>query len=651
MKKVFTLALVLLVALAGYSQVRQVSYKDAEKKVATMQKTNGMETLENVQIEPNMTRTEAELDYSTYDWQTNAGQITRTITWPDGIANFAYTWASNNSYSDRGTCIATYDSEKDEWFPLGGRIENERTGFGSIARYKENGIVVAAHTADNLGIYIVEDKDNMTPNSTSVALYTNDPDFTHPSVMTSGTERDIIHVAAAKFQAWEDNVYEPIRYWRSSDGGQTWDKERVELPFTTPEYGVNWGTNTYYWMETTEDNRIALVINNTWSDGMVIYSDDNGETWERKVFYHHPDPFGTYPDSGWGFGVPRWTSCQWNANGELCMAYEWNGTNGVATDENGGYFPGMGGVAYWSEFLPFQGEANPSYGYGYDPTNPMPPTHGQPFIIDSAYIYEDLYASQWYWSNANHEMWPEYFGCLTTLDDDGFWEDPYEATEWNIDVSQSLNDLHGHYNCGVCAMPILCMVPGTGGNDMVAVWMMMDENNMDGDRFYFKLYANYSGDGGLTWSHLEPLTNDFMFSNTEFTYPQATVIGTTLVVVAQADGSPGTYVQGEEGSSQNAADNYYQGMTFELNDLFPNEGVGVGEVSHNTHMSLYPNPAVNQLQVVLSQNADIVIYNIMGQNVMSVKGNAGLNSVNISDLKAGVYFVNAGNDTQKLIVK
>ena len=92
-------------------------------------------------------------------------------------------------------------------------------------------------------------------------------------------------------------------------------------------------------------------------------------------------------------------------------------------------------------------------------------------------------------------------------------------------------------------------------------------------------------------------------------------------------------------------------MTFELDELFPNAGVGVPEVNHNTHMSVYPNPAVNQLQVVLSQNADIVIYNMMGQSVMSVKGNAGVNSVNISELTAGVYFVNAGNDTQKLIVK
>ena len=60
------------------------------------------------------------------------------------------------------------------------------------------------------------------------------------------------------------------------------------LPYIE-EFGSDWGSNDYYWMETTEDNCLSLVVNSAWSDGMVIYSYDNGETWERKVFYHHPD--------------------------------------------------------------------------------------------------------------------------------------------------------------------------------------------------------------------------------------------------------------------------------------------------------------------------------------------------------------------------
>ncbi|MBQ1584085.1 MAG: hypothetical protein II078_03375, partial [Muribaculaceae bacterium] len=125
------------------------------RKVSTMQVTKGMETFENVQIEPNMTRTDGELDYTVYDWQSNQGARTWTIVWPDNKINFAYTMATDpTSYADRGTGIGTYDYNNDEWIPLGGRIESEKTGFGSIARYKENGIVIAAHTSTNTGIYI-----------------------------------------------------------------------------------------------------------------------------------------------------------------------------------------------------------------------------------------------------------------------------------------------------------------------------------------------------------------------------------------------------------------------------------------------------------------------------------------------------------------
>ena len=107
MKKLFTLALVLLVATAGYSQVRKVSKNDTKNKVATMQVSKGMESFENVQSEPNMTRTDGELDYSTYDWQSNCGARTWTIQWPDGKINFAYTQASDNSFATRGTGIGT----------------------------------------------------------------------------------------------------------------------------------------------------------------------------------------------------------------------------------------------------------------------------------------------------------------------------------------------------------------------------------------------------------------------------------------------------------------------------------------------------------------------------------------------------------------
>ena len=636
MKKLFTLALVLLVATAGYSQVR-MSKNDVMKKSAIQYVTRGMESFENVQSEPNMTRSDGELDYTTYDWQSNAGPRTWTIQWPDNKINFAYTMATDDAFSDRGTGIGTYDYNTDEWTPLWGRIESERTGFGSIARYKENGIVIAAHTSTECCVYILEDRNGLAdaqgtlPRALTLSA-DNDPAW--PAVMTSGANRDIIHVLATG--SGDNNIY----YYRSSDG-MTWDKENVVLPYFTSEYGSGWGSNIAYWMETTEDNCLAYVVNNAWSDCMVCYSYDDGETWERKVFWHHPGINVTYDDSKLAFCYPRWTSCHWGLNGELCMAYEFNGSTGEPG--SGSYYPGVGGVAFWSETLPYHGESQPLY--GVDPTNPMPPMPGQPFIMDSAYLNSDILSSLWIYSETTHEMWPEYFGYVTPLDGQGNPEDPYTATEFNIEDFQ----LHGKYNCGISAMPALCLLPGCDGWDMVAVWSAMDENNQDGHgNHYFKLFASYSGDAGHTWSPQVQLTKGFDFQQSECVYTQAAVVGTTLVVASQQDFETGTFVQSDDDDS---SDNCYFGLTFELNDLFPEAGVGVAEVSHNTHMTVYPNPAVDQLNVTLSQNADIEIYNVMGQKVMTFEGHAGANTISLNGLTSGVYVISAGSDVQKFIVK
>jgi len=639
MKKLFTLALVLMVTVAGFSQIKGVSMKDDMRKVATMKKAPRMEALTNVQSQSNMVRFDygsGELDYTTYDWQSNDAQRTWTIVWPDGKVSFGYTMATNDAFGDRGTGIGTYDSNTDEWIPCEGRVEPEKTGFGSIARYKENSIIVAAHTANEMGVYLVEDKDNITPECAKLQSHlenSNEP--TWPAVMTSGANRDIVHVVAL---GYNDNM---IYYFRSQDGGITWDKENVTLPYLTSEYGGDWNSNCYYWMETTDDNCLALVINNAWSDGMVLYSYDNGETWERKVYYKHPGPNTDMTDHMVAY--PRWVSAQWGRGGELCLAYEFNGTTG--TPGSGSYYPSIGGVSYWSESMPYRSTEYAQF--GYDPNNANAPVNGQPFVMDSAYVYQDIYASWPLFSDGTHQdgMLPEYFGYLCALTDDGEFESWDVATEWNIDD----RGLHGSYNGGCVCMPVLCILPGTGGWDMVAIYSMMDENHTDeAANFYFKLFGAYSGDGGMTWTDPVHITNDFMLTYNEYVYNQATVIGQTLVIASQVDGMTGTFVQSDD---TDAFDNYYQGLTFDLNDLFPNANVGVQEIEHNNYISVYPNPAVDQLNITLNKNAEVTVYNIMGQAVMTMEGRAGVNTLDISNLTSGIYFINAGNDTQKFIVK
>lgn len=643
MKKLFTLAIALLVAFAGYSQVRQTISKDF--KAASMKKAARMEaSFENVQSQPNMTRTEGELDYTTYDWQSNAAARTWTINWPDGKVSFAYTIASDESFSDRGTGIGTYDPVADEWIHCDSRVEPVKTGFGTIARYGENGIVVAAHTASQCGIWLVEDKDNITPEcATFVSWFDPTYDPCWPNVMTSGPNHDIIHVVNTAYGAdgqalsvpGAEGVNNPLIYFRSKDGGVTWDKQNVILPYMGTEGGLDWGSNVAYWMQTTEDNCLALIVSNAWSDCFALVSYDDGDTWEKKTFWHHPGITTTYDT--W-FMYPRWTSAQWGVDGELCLAFEFNGSTGEPG--SGKYYPALGGVGFWSENLPYAGDGHVYDTWGGDPTNPVPPVPGQPFIMDSAYIYNDIYAAWPRWSDQTYDN-PYYFGYVYPMGEDGEVESWEEAQEMLIEDYS----LHGAYNSGCSAMPALAKMSEF---DLVTVWSAMDESVTDGNgNFYYKLFASYSGDGGRTWSTPKHLTNNFMWQYSECVYVQASVVGNTLVVAAMLDGTTGTFVQSDDDDS---ADNLYQGLTFDLNELFPDAGVNVPE-NNTVKMNIYPNPAFDQLNVNLSQGADIVIFNVMGQAVRTVEGHVGANTVDLSGLTSGVYFVNAGQNTQKFIVK
>ena len=560
-KKALSVSLFVLLIIAGTMNMNAQEFNRVSRDALiqsdqqqVLSRDNGDNTRQVVNSSPRTMRSNGELDYTTYDWQSNAGAITRTIVWPDGKINFAYTMATSASYSDRGTGIGTYDAVNDQWIPSGGRVENEKTGFGSIARYGQNGIVVAAHTAMQCGIYIIDDKDNIIDNSIPVAsILDNTYEPTWPNVMTSGPNRNIIHVVATAYDhvmiPGMENVNQPILYFRSQDGGMTWDIQNFILPFMDANYGLSWGSNVCYWMETTDDNCLALVVNNPWSDGMVIYSYDNGDTWERKVFYKHPNPFGTFENM---FLYPRWTSCQWDSQHHLHVLYEFGGRSGEPSSTQ--YYFDIGGVAYWNEAMPYNENGTTQSAI---PGNLIP---GQPFVMDSAYLYQDVYASWWHWPEPSHEMWPEYVGYLPALTDDGEWEDPYQAVSFNIDDLTK----HGNYSSGVCAFPILCKVPDT--DDLIAVWCAMDENNTDdNDNYYYKLFASYSYDGGNHWTDMVHLTNSSYFQSKECVYPQATVVNNRLVIACQMDGATGTYVQSDD---IDAYDNYYQGLTFDLGELF-----------------------------------------------------------------------------------
>ncbi|MES2380352.1 MAG: T9SS type A sorting domain-containing protein [Bacteroidota bacterium] len=93
-----------------------------------------------------------------------------------------------------------------------------------------------------------------------------------------------------------------------------------------------------------------------------------------------------------------------------------------------------------------------------------------------------------------------------------------------------------------------------------------------------------------------------------------------------------------------------------LFDDIKTNGVGVKSVTANT-LKLYPNPTNGKVNIEFSNNIlrNIEIIDLSGKTMKELVSSQTMNSVDVSDLKQGIYFVKAytdnGTSTQKLIIE
>ena len=633
MKKIFTLALVMAMAMTSFAQVKS-SKVIKNMKAEKIQTYTGLENIEANYVASTrsiMTAPEEEeLSQSFYDWQSNSGARNFTAVWPDGFAVMCYTQATSTTFSDRGTGLAIWDPAVGSWEFTDTRVEGVKTGFGSIARYGENGLVVAAHCASDLRIFIVEDfrQGNRDFGQGIILPMATGVDGTHPAVQCSGENLDIIHILAANFQNEQPYYNEAIFYWRYENGQFT--KSCELLPNLDADHVADGGTNNYYFMNCNPatPNRVAFVLNDAWSDGKAVVSEDNGETWTDRVFYQHPGIHETY--ESWYF-YPRWTNAEFDANDNLHVVYEYNGCTGEAG--SGSYYPAIGGIGYWSEVLPKNAMCLGGIG-----------EVGQPFIMDSTYLMQDIYESEWYWSDANHDPLPEYIGELEVVDNDGNVL-PRESTEGNWPNNELWGE-HGKYNCGKAGFATMHM----DGDRIFAFWSMIagDSETMywDGTCHKFRLFGNMSADGGQTWEGTQQIITDVMAMYGEMVYCQvipyvySDADGDYLWLCYQYDEQAGTYVQEDETVYD---DNFYHAVKVHVNYF----GVDENPMTVATTMNVYPNPAQGSFKVELNSAANVNIFNTVGQLVKTYNN---VTEVNVN-LESGIYFVNAGNQTMKVVVK
>jgi hypothetical protein len=81
--------------------------------------------------------------------------------------------------------------------------------------------------------------------------------------------------------------------------------------------------------------------------------------------------------------------------------------------------------------------------------------------------------------------------------------------------------------------------------------------------------------------------------------------------------------------------------------------VGDPAVSNDHSISVYPNPASNQIQVSATgeSNRLVQIYSSLGQIVRSVKlDQSGNSNIDVSDLKKGIYLFKIGTFNEKILI-
>lgn len=112
----------------------------------------------------------------------------------------------------------------------------------------------------------------------------------------------------------------------------------------------------------------------------------------------------------------------------------------------------------------------------------------------------------------------------------------------------------------------------------------------------------------------QPTPSTFVFDSVGTTLPDFCP-STYLITLSDANGCTDT-------------------LTFTLTE------VGISEVNNNISINLYPNPTSQTLAINTSEIlTGVEVYNVMGQQVVSIAGNA--TQIDVTTLPAGTYYLNA----------
>ena len=313
--------------------------------------------------------TEIVLGETTYDLQTNAAMQDRIHNHGGGNLSAVWTYSTSGDIgaADRGTGYTNFNTTTTAPTQPTARIEDAKTGWPNIDMVNGKEISMA-HNIPNSSLTMIQ---NGGPGSTSWSqtdLNTGDQVWNR-----MGTDGGSIihHVSLRAPSGLGGGVFGGVDgallYYRSQDGGLTWDISEQFIPGLDASNYSAMGGDSY-----TLQVRDSIVAVAYWGDmvpTILAKSTDNGDTWEWTSMVNHGfdyDPASANTDQALGpIGIS-----DADGDGVADTLEATDGAGAMIIDENGmvhvtygnmryiddtpgddtwSFFPVTNGLMYWNE--------------------------------------------------------------------------------------------------------------------------------------------------------------------------------------------------------------------------------------------------------------------------------------------------------------
>ncbi len=569
-----------------------------------------------------------------YDLQTNNGIMRRLATRSNGDVSVAWTFnpTAVSGWPDRGTGYNVRKSGTWGTAPTA-RLEGAtRTGFTNLHRLNGQKDLVVAHGGSPLAPVVTIINDDGTKNTQM--LQTVSTGALWFRVATEGNTIHIIGITnpgTASAPTPYLGVAGHLLYWRSKDGGTTWDKQASVIQgIDSTLYKTGLTADSY--SISARNGRVAIGMFNTWNNSDIFISENGGDSFTKlKTVFDFPldnyvvnsgyDASALPPGSGTVSSDSTAVLTTDNTGNVLidlqglvhCVFSTTNVTDQNLTDAGWTYYPASSGMYYWNEGMAEAEQILPNL-----------------FDFNGDGLFE---------SPDNPDAAIRTYGAAATtdgqlsIDENGSNIYMTFRTAYEFSVYTTDNEHLNH-----------TFVIGSkdGGMNWDGPVDLFWPGFYNGDNLYHTLAEG-------AYASMEEVTKGTMFR-----------------VVYQRDYEPDTYVNSLNGGEMHQTSLsdivYFDIPKSQLNTLLTTGVETVEPATFALHLS--PNPSSNNTNLTFklgkSAQVSVELLNVMGQSVRRTtpaQYGAGISQINLntSDLASGVYFVrfNAGNQiaTTKLVVR